>query len=68
VCRWRREDAVSSDAVTFANREATAVGKDRLAKGMAALPTANFANSIGQSCWQIRWTRLLAKKPSFANS
>jgi hypothetical protein len=56
------------DAVTFANREATIVGKVRLAKGMTALPTASFANSIGQSCWQIRWTRLLAKKPSFANS
>jgi hypothetical protein len=35
---------------------------------MAALPTAWFANSIDPSCWQIRWTRLLAKKPSFANS
>jgi hypothetical protein len=68
VCRWRRGDAVSSDAVTFANREVTAVGKVRLAKGMAALPTSSFANSIGRSCWQIRWTRLLAKKPSFANS
>jgi hypothetical protein len=68
VCRWRRGDAVSSDAVTFANREATTVGKVRLAKGTAALPTAWFANSIGPCCWQIRWTKLLAKEPSFANS
>jgi hypothetical protein len=35
---------------------------------MTALPTACFANSIGRSCWQSRWTWLLAKKPSFANS
>jgi hypothetical protein len=36
VCRWRRGDAVSSDAVTFANREATAVGKGN----------NSFANSL----------------------
>jgi hypothetical protein len=35
---------------------------------MAALPTASFANNIGRSCWQIRWIRLLAKKPCFASS
>jgi hypothetical protein len=32
------------------------------------LTTAWFANNIDPCCWQIRWTRLLAKKPSFANS
>jgi hypothetical protein len=46
----------------------TTVGKVRLVKGTTALPTAWFANSIGPCCWQIRWTRLLAKKPNFANS
>jgi hypothetical protein len=35
---------------------------------MAALPTICFANSFGRCCWHNRWTRLLAKKPSFANS
>jgi hypothetical protein len=68
VYRWRREDAVSSAAVNFANREAKTVGKDRLAKGTVALPTAWFANSIDPCCWQICWTKLLAKEPSFTNS
>jgi hypothetical protein len=68
VYRWRRGDAVNSAAVILANREATTVGKVRLAKGTTALPTAWFANNIGPCCWQNRWTRLLAKKPSFANS
>jgi hypothetical protein len=39
-----------------------------LAKGTTVLSTGWFANSISPCCWQIRWTRLLAKKPSFANS
>jgi hypothetical protein len=64
VYRWQRGGAVNSAAVTFADREATAVGKVRLAKGTTALPTAWFANSIGPCCWQIRWTRLLAKNPA----
>jgi hypothetical protein len=60
VYRWRRGDAVSSDAVTFANREATAVGKVRLAKGTAALP-------IGQS-WAFPQKRVSALPTALAHA
>jgi hypothetical protein len=47
VYRWQRGDAVSSDVVTFSNREATAVGKGN----------GSFANSL--VCQQHR-SKLLA--------
>jgi hypothetical protein len=43
-------------------------GSDGCWQSAVGKGNCSFANSIGRSYWQIRWTRLLPKKPSFANS